>query len=151
MVCKHFFQKKLYNPKDINTKSSLSCYNSELYQEVLIMTVMILARHLFYGLSMLDKFKGLGWKKKSMFLLWLESWFRLYVWFSSERIPLWFRQWYWLYFYWQYFESGWNYLLYVDIIFSIIISIAKRSETTCAYTLAVAVLTSCDQQPFLIS
>ena len=38
----------------------------------------------------------------------------------------------------------WNYLLYVDIIFSIIISIAKRSETTCAYTLAVAVLTSCD-------
>ena len=44
-----------------------------------------------------------------------------------------------------------NYLLYVDIIFSIIISIAKRSETTCAYTLAVAVLTSCDQQPFLIS
>ncbi len=45
----------------------------------------------------------------------------------------------------------WNYLLYVDIIFSIIISIAKRSETTCAYTLAVAVLTSCDQQPFLIS
>ena len=44
-----------------------------------------------------------------------------------------------------------NYLLYVDIIFSIIISIAKRSETTCAYTLAVAVLTSCDQKPFLIS
>ena len=38
-----------------------------------------------------------------------------------------------------------------DITFSIIISIAKRSETTCAYTLAVAVLTSCDQQPFLIS
>ena len=30
----------------------------------------------------------------------------------------------------------WNYLLYVDITFSIIISIAKRSETTCAYTLA---------------
>ena len=27
----------------------------------------------------------------------------------------------------------------------------KRSETTCAYTLAVAVFTSCDQQPFLIS
>ena len=28
------------------------------------MAVMIQARHLFYGLSMLDKFKGLGWKKK---------------------------------------------------------------------------------------
>ena len=27
------------------------------------MAVMIQARHLFYGLSMLDKFKGLGWKK----------------------------------------------------------------------------------------
>ena len=27
----------------------------------------------------------------------------------------------------------------------------KRSETICAYTLAVAVLTLCDQQPFLIS
>lgn len=25
------------------------------------MAVMIQARHLFYGLSMLDKFKGLGW------------------------------------------------------------------------------------------
>ena len=37
--------------------------------QVLIMAVMIQARHLFYGLSMLDKFKGLGWKKKSMFLL----------------------------------------------------------------------------------
>lgn len=33
------------------------------------MAMMIQARHLFYGLSMLDKFKGLGWKKKSMFLL----------------------------------------------------------------------------------
>lgn len=28
------------------------------------MAVMIQARHLFYGLSILDKFKGLGWKKK---------------------------------------------------------------------------------------
>lgn len=27
------------------------------------MTLMINARHLFYGISMLDKFKGLGWKK----------------------------------------------------------------------------------------
>lgn len=31
--------------------------------QVLIMTLLIQARHLFYGLSMLDKFKGLGWKK----------------------------------------------------------------------------------------
>lgn len=29
----------------------------------LLMTLMINARHLFYGLSMLDKFKGTGWKK----------------------------------------------------------------------------------------
>ena len=27
------------------------------------MTLMINARHLFYGISMLDKFKGTGWKK----------------------------------------------------------------------------------------
>ena len=31
--------------------------------QVLLMTVMIQARHLFYGISMLDKYKGLGWKK----------------------------------------------------------------------------------------
>ena len=30
---------------------------------VIVLTVMIQARHLFYGLSMLDKFKGTGWKK----------------------------------------------------------------------------------------
>lgn len=29
----------------------------------LIMTLIIQARHLFYGISMLDKFKGMGWKK----------------------------------------------------------------------------------------
>lgn len=28
-----------------------------------IMALMIQARHLFYGISMLDRFKGLGWKK----------------------------------------------------------------------------------------
>ena len=27
------------------------------------MTLMINARHLFYGISMLDKFRGMGWKK----------------------------------------------------------------------------------------
>ena len=31
--------------------------------QALTMTLMINARHLFYGISMLDKFKGLGWKK----------------------------------------------------------------------------------------
>ena len=31
--------------------------------QTLIMSVMIQARHLYYGISMLDKFRGLGWKK----------------------------------------------------------------------------------------
>lgn len=31
--------------------------------QVFVMTLLIQARHLFYGLSMLDKFKGMGWKK----------------------------------------------------------------------------------------
>lgn len=31
--------------------------------QTLIMTLMIQARHLFYGIAMLDKYKGLGWKK----------------------------------------------------------------------------------------
>ena len=31
--------------------------------QVFIMALLVQARHLFYGLSMLDKFKGLGWKK----------------------------------------------------------------------------------------
>lgn len=31
--------------------------------QALAMTLMINARHLFYGLSMLDKYKGTGWKK----------------------------------------------------------------------------------------
>ena len=31
--------------------------------QVFIMALMIQARHLFYGISMLDKFKGMGWKK----------------------------------------------------------------------------------------
>jgi len=31
--------------------------------QTLMMTLIIQARHLFYGISMLDKFKGLGWKK----------------------------------------------------------------------------------------
>jgi 4-azaleucine resistance transporter AzlC len=31
--------------------------------QTLIMTLLIQARHLFYGISMLDKFKNLGWKK----------------------------------------------------------------------------------------
>lgn len=31
--------------------------------QVIIMTLLIQARHLFYGLSMLDRFKNTGWKK----------------------------------------------------------------------------------------
>lgn len=31
--------------------------------QTLMLAIMIQARHLFYGISMLDKFKGLGWKK----------------------------------------------------------------------------------------
>ena len=31
--------------------------------QALAMTLMINARHLFYGIAMLDKFRGLGWKK----------------------------------------------------------------------------------------
>ncbi len=31
--------------------------------QVFIMAFLIQARHLFYGISMLDKFKGMGWKK----------------------------------------------------------------------------------------
>jgi 4-azaleucine resistance transporter AzlC len=31
--------------------------------QVLIMTLLIQARHLFYGISMLDRFKDMGWKK----------------------------------------------------------------------------------------
>ena len=30
---------------------------------VIVMTLLIQARHLFYGISMLDKFKGMGWEK----------------------------------------------------------------------------------------
>ena len=31
--------------------------------QALVMTLMINARHLFYGISMLDRYKGTGWKK----------------------------------------------------------------------------------------
>ena len=31
--------------------------------QVLIMTLLIQARHVFYGISMLERFKGLGWKR----------------------------------------------------------------------------------------
>lgn len=31
--------------------------------QALFLTLMINARHLFYGISMLDRFKGMGWKK----------------------------------------------------------------------------------------
>lgn len=31
--------------------------------QVFIMALLVQARHLFYGLSMLEKYKGMGWKK----------------------------------------------------------------------------------------
>lgn len=31
--------------------------------QVFIMTLLIQARHIFYGISMLDRYKGMGWKK----------------------------------------------------------------------------------------
>lgn len=31
--------------------------------QAFLMTLMVNARHIFYGISMLDKFKGMGWKK----------------------------------------------------------------------------------------
>ncbi len=31
--------------------------------QTLVMTLLIQARHLFYGISMLDKYRGMGWKK----------------------------------------------------------------------------------------
>ena len=31
--------------------------------QTLIMVLMVQARHLFYGIAMLDRFKGMGWKK----------------------------------------------------------------------------------------
>ena len=31
--------------------------------QVLIMSLLVQARHLFYGISMLEKYKGMGWKK----------------------------------------------------------------------------------------
>lgn len=31
--------------------------------QVFIMALLIQARHIFYGISMLDRFKGMGWKK----------------------------------------------------------------------------------------
>lgn len=31
--------------------------------QTLVMTLLIQARHLFYGISMLEKFKNMGWKK----------------------------------------------------------------------------------------
>ncbi len=34
--------------------------------QALVMTLMINARHLFYGISMLDKFKGMGLKKYTL-------------------------------------------------------------------------------------
>ena len=48
---------------------SLECVAVEMLlspfapMQVFIMTLLIQARHIFYGISMLDRFKGMGWKK----------------------------------------------------------------------------------------
>lgn len=78
--------------------------------QTLLMSVMIQARHLFYGIAMLDKYKGTGWKKpylifgmcdesfsincsasipegvdKGWFMLWVTALNQLY-WFSGATI-----------------------------------------------------------------
>lgn len=78
--------------------------------QTLLMSVMIQARHLFYGIAMLDKYKGTGWKKpylifgmcdesfsincsakipegvdKGWFMLWVTALNHLY-WFSGATI-----------------------------------------------------------------
>ena len=68
--------------------------------QVFIMALLIQARHLFYGISMLEKFKGTGWKKfflifginytakisedvdKDWFMLWV-TWLNQLYWVSA--------------------------------------------------------------------
>lgn len=53
--------------------------------QVFIMALLIQARHLFYGLSMLEKYKGMGWKK---FFLSLAFLYPRCVSSASDRTPL---------------------------------------------------------------
>lgn len=130
------------------------------------MAVMIQTRHLFYGLSMLDKFKGLGWKKYYLIFGMCDETFSVN--YTSEIPEDVDRGWFYFFvtllnqFYWvasatiggiigsllKFDTSGisfvmtamfvvifldqWMkekiYLLYVDITFSIIISMAKSTR-----------------------
>jgi len=52
--------------------------------QTFLMILMVNARHLFYGLSMLDKYKGLGWKKFFLIFGMSDETFALT---SSAKIP----------------------------------------------------------------
>lgn len=52
--------------------------------QAFLMVLMVNARHLFYGLSMLDKYKGLGWKKFFLVFGMSDETFALT---SSARVP----------------------------------------------------------------
>ncbi|MBW3080495.1 AzlC family ABC transporter permease [Bifidobacterium saguinibicoloris] len=70
-----------------------------------LLTLMVNARHLFYGLSMLDRFRGLGWKKPYLIFAMCDESFAIN---SGARIPQdvdrgWFmmfvsllNRWYWI-------------------------------------------------------
>ncbi|MBW3081711.1 AzlC family ABC transporter permease [Bifidobacterium sp. 79T10] len=49
-----------------------------------LLAIMVNARHLFYGLSMLDKFRGLGWKKPYLIFTMIDETFAID---SSVHIP----------------------------------------------------------------
>lgn len=44
--------------------------------QTFIMALLIQARHIFYGISMLDKFKGIGWKKFYLILVYVMKHFQ---------------------------------------------------------------------------
>ena len=44
-----------------------------------VIALFICARHLFYGISMLDRFKGMGWKKFPLIYGMCDGWFMLWV------------------------------------------------------------------------
>ena len=54
--------------------------------QALAMTLMINARHLFYGIAMLDKFRGLGWKKIYLSGATLGGIFGSFLQFSTEGL-----------------------------------------------------------------
>ena len=64
--------------------------------QTFIMVLMVNARHLFYGLSMLDRYKGLGWKKFFLVFGMSDETFALT---STSRVP-------------EGIDSGW-YLLFI--------------------------------------